>query len=67
MEGLVDVITSLIADGEALELAEPGQGPLHDPAVPAQPLAGLDALAGDADHDGAGDNDRGTSPHRLQR
>ncbi len=47
----MDVVTSLIADGEAPELGEPGEGALHHPPMPAQPIAGLDALAGDAHRD----------------
>jgi hypothetical protein len=31
----VDVSSPLITDGEAAEAAEPGERPLHHPAVPA--------------------------------
>jgi hypothetical protein len=44
----VDVGPSLVADGKAAELGEPGQRPLHDPPVPAQTLAALDPAPGDA-------------------
>lgn len=49
----MDVGAPLVADGEAAVAVEPGQGALHHPAVPAQPRAGVDALAGDADLDAA--------------
>jgi hypothetical protein len=44
----MDVGPSLVADGKAAELGEPGQRPLDDPPVPAQTLAALDAAAGNA-------------------
>lgn len=44
----MDVGPSLVADGEAAELGEPSQRALHDPPVPAQTLAALDAATGDA-------------------
>jgi len=47
-EGEKDVGPSLVADGEAAELGEPGQRPLHNPPVSAQTLAALDPAAGDA-------------------
>ncbi len=47
----MDILPPLVADGQAPELAEPREGALHHPAVTAPPLAGLDALARDADHD----------------
>lgn len=39
---------AFIAAVEAAAAGEPGKGPLNDPAVPAQPVRGLDAPAGDA-------------------
>jgi hypothetical protein len=53
-EGLVDVGAPLVADGEAAEAAEPGQGSLNNPSVPAQPRARLHATSSDAGPDGAG-------------
>lgn len=47
----MDVGPSLVADGEAAELGEPGQRPLDDPPVPAQTLAALDPAPGDAGPD----------------
>ena len=47
----MDVGAPLVAHGQAAEAVEPGQGALDHPAVAAQPLAGVDALAGDADPD----------------
>ncbi len=43
----MDVLAPLVADREAPELAEPGQGALHHPAMAAQSSAGLDTPAGD--------------------
>jgi hypothetical protein len=43
----VDVGATLVADGQAAELVEPGQGPLDHPAMASQLLARLDPLAGD--------------------
>ena len=44
----MDVGAALVADGETAEAAEPGERALDHPAVAAQSLTGLDALAGDA-------------------
>lgn len=44
----------LVAAVEASASGEPGHGPFHDPAVPAQSLRGLDALAGEAVPDAMG-------------
>ncbi|MBP1180801.1 hypothetical protein JOE48_002765 [Methylobacterium sp. PvR107] len=44
----MDIGPSLMADGEAAELGEPGQDPLDDPPVSPQTLAAFDAAAGDA-------------------
>ena len=52
-EGLVDVAAPLVADGQATEAVEPSVGPLDDPAVTPEPLAALDAFAGDARYDPA--------------
>src|SRR5688500_5618269 len=48
-EGLMDVGAAFIAHGEAPVAVEPGQRTLHHPAMATQALAGVDALAGDAD------------------
>ncbi len=50
-ERLVNVGPPFVADGRAPETVEPGERALNDPAMAAQPLAGLDALAGDAGPD----------------
>src|SRR5215207_9142107 len=42
-----------VADGEAAVRQQPGDRALHGPAVPAEPLAGLDAAAGDRGCDAA--------------
>lgn len=47
VEGLEDVGATLVADSEPTVAAEPGQRTLHDPTVPAQTLAALDATTGD--------------------
>ena len=44
----MDVRPALVAHGEATELTKPGQRALHNPTVPPQARAALDALAGDA-------------------
>jgi len=44
---------AFVAQGQPPAAGQPGQGSLDDPAVPAQPVAGLDALAGDAGGDAA--------------
>lgn len=50
-ERLMEVGRSLITDAQAPVAVQPGEGPLHDPAVAPQTLAGLDAFAGDANLD----------------
>ncbi len=50
----MDVGTALVADGEAAELGEPGEGAFHFPAVSPQPLAAVGAAPGDARDDAAG-------------
>ena len=47
----MDVGAAFVADGEAAVATEPGQRPLHDPAVAAQASAALDASSGDARED----------------
>ena len=47
----MDIGPPLVADGQPPVLAEPGQGALHHPAMATQPLAGVDAFAGDAHPD----------------
>jgi hypothetical protein len=47
VEAEVDVVTALVADGEA------GVGPLDRPAVPAKAVARLDAAPGEARGDAA--------------
>jgi hypothetical protein len=47
----MDVISALVADGEAAEAIEPGEGPLDHPPVLAEPLATLDASPGNARDD----------------
>ena len=44
----MDVVSPLVADGEATELGEPGQGALDDSPATSQPLAALDPAPGDA-------------------
>jgi hypothetical protein len=51
VEGKMDVGAAFVADGEAAVATEPGQRPLHDPAVAAQASAALDASSGDARED----------------
>lgn len=47
MESVEDVGAPLIADCQPAETAEPSQGTFHDPAMPSQTLAALDAAPGD--------------------
>ena len=47
-ECLVDVVTALVTDRQPAVLGQPRQGPLDDPPVAAEPLARVDAAAGDA-------------------
>ena len=49
----MDLCSTLIADGQAPELIQPGERALDDPAVASQPLAGVFPLAGDPDADAA--------------
>lgn len=51
VEGLANVGAALVADGEAAEAGEPGQGSLDHPAVPAEALAAVLTAPGDAWHD----------------
>src|SRR5215204_1893407 len=44
-ESLMDVVASLIADGEPAVLRKPGQCALYDPPVPPQLLAALHSLS----------------------
>ena len=44
----MEIGPSLVADGQPPEAGEPGEGTFHHPAMLPQPLAGVDALAGDA-------------------
>jgi hypothetical protein len=44
----MDFEPAFVADGEAPELAEPGEGALDHPLMAAQLLADFSALAGDA-------------------
>ena len=37
----MDVGSTLVADGKAAELAEPREGPFHDPPVPPEPCTAL--------------------------
>ena len=53
VEGFEDVGSSLVADEEAAETGEPGEGSLDHPAVPAEALAGVEAASGDAGDDAA--------------
>src|SRR5947207_10967874 len=52
-EGLMNVAASLVAHRQPPEASQPGEGALHHPAVAAEPLAGVDAFAGDAAGDPA--------------
>lgn len=52
----------LVAPVETPAAGQPGHRSLHDPAVPSQPLGGLDAFARDAVADAAG---RQPSPQAL--
>jgi hypothetical protein len=50
-EGEMDVLASLVANDEAAEAVEPGEGPFGDPAVAAELLAAVDAAPGDPRRD----------------
>src|SRR3954471_24741068 len=52
-EGEVNVVAPLVADHQPAAAGDPGQGALHQPPVPAQPLAALDPAPGDARDDAA--------------
>ena len=47
----MDIGPALIAHPQPAKLGEPGQGAFHHPAVPTQPLTGIDPLAGNAHPD----------------
>jgi len=44
----MDVNAPFVSDGKPAEAIEPGEGALDHPAMPAEPLAALDAAPGDA-------------------
>lgn len=48
---MVNVEASFVADGEAAEAVQPGEGPLDDPAMTAELLAGFNAASCDAGFD----------------
>jgi hypothetical protein len=50
-EGVVDVGTPFVANGQPPILAAPGQGALDHPAMPSQSHTGVDPFAGDAHPD----------------
>ncbi len=50
----MDIGAALVADSEAAELSEPGQGALDLPTVPPGLLAAIGAAPGDARDDAAG-------------
>ena len=50
----MDVLAPLLADREAPELAQPGQGPLYHPSVTTEPGRGLHPPAGAPGRDVAG-------------
>lgn len=52
-EGQMDVLTTLIADGETAEAIEPRQCALHHPPIASQALADVHTTAGDSGHNGA--------------
>lgn len=47
----MQISTPLVAHRESSEAIEPGQRPLHDPPVPPEALARVDAATGDARED----------------
>jgi hypothetical protein len=49
----MDVGAPFVAHSQAPEAGQPGEGALDHPAVTAESLARVDALAGDADPDAA--------------
>ena len=50
-EGQVVAGMAFVAGAESAVAGQPGHGAFDDPSSAAQPFAGLDALAGDADAD----------------
>ena len=58
----MDVCPTLIANGQAAELPEPGQGPFDHPAVPSQPLARVDPFARNAHLDVAAGQGSSAAP-----
>ncbi len=64
-ERLMDLRPSLVPDRQSPIPMEPRQGPLDHPAVPAQPLAGLDALARDPDRDPAAVQEPAAAGHVI--
>jgi hypothetical protein len=52
-EGVVDIGTAFVADGQPSEAVEPGEGALHDPAVATELVAPVHAAPGDARLDAA--------------
>ena len=52
-EGVMHIGPTLIADAQAAEGMEPGEGALDHPAMTAEPLAGLEAATRDAWNDAA--------------
>lgn len=52
-EGEVDVGAPFVADGEATELSEPGEGALDDPSMPSETLRAFDAAPRNARDDAA--------------
>jgi hypothetical protein len=52
-ERFVDVLAALVSDGEAAELAQPGEGAFDHPAMAPKPFAGVDPCAGDPHLDSA--------------
>lgn len=49
----MNVLTTLVANGKAAVLVEPGEAALDDPAMAAEPVARVDAAPGDAAGDAA--------------
>jgi hypothetical protein len=52
-ERFVNIGPAFVADGEPAKSVQPRRGAFHDPPVPTQPLAGLNASAGEAALDAA--------------
>src|SRR5205823_1547951 len=52
-EGIVQRVVAFVANQQAAVAVQPGEVTLHDPAIPSQPLARIDAFAGDAWDDAA--------------